>query len=74
MSRSPWRSGTCQSGTTRCTALGAAVTAGGSGPVQWARWSCQVTDGPSPIFRHSGAAWGSNSGGIEVGVVRKRLV
>jgi len=74
MVRSPWRSGTSQLGTTMWSAPGLSFTAGGSGPAQWARWSCQPADGPSPIRRHSGAACGLNSGGIEAGAVRERLV
>jgi hypothetical protein len=71
---SPWRSGICQSGTITWDVPGLAFTAGGSGPVQWERWSCQAADGPSPTRRHSGAALGSNSDGISAGAVRKRLV
>ena len=71
---SPWRTGIRQSGTITWDAPGLAFTAGGSGLAQWARWSCQAADGPSPTRRHSGAAAGSNSDGISAGAARKRLV
>ena len=44
---------------------GAAATGGGVGPpIQWMRWSCQMTVRPLDSFTQSGAALASANGGI----------
>jgi len=70
----PTCNSTCQLGTTTWLRLGVALTAGGSvAPIQWARWSCQVTVSPSPMRRQSGAASALASGGGGAGLTRARL-
>ncbi len=61
--RPSMRSGTRQAGTTTCARPGAACTAAGAGPTQWARWSCHLAVVPPAIRCHRGGPTGSPAAG-----------